>query len=86
MKGKLSPEYKGSDELYNKGESVPNKLSDTRSLKTSALTGERNWLSKSSKHKQAFMLWSSGLQAFNLSVKHLTQLEKRTQRQEISLT
>lgn len=65
---------------------MPNKLSDTRSLKTSPLTGEKNWLSKSSKHKQVLMLWSSGLQAFNSSVKHLTRLEERTQPQELSLT
>jgi hypothetical protein len=55
---------------------MPDKPSDIRSLKTSALTAKKNRLSKSSKHKQIYILWSSGLHAFNFSVKHFTQLEK----------
>lgn len=68
MKGKQSPGYEQSDYLYNKGITMPDKSSDIKSLKTIASAGEKTRLSKQSKYKQTFILWSFVLHAFDFSV------------------
>lgn len=68
-----------SNQLYNKGETLPGKPPNIRSLKTAAVTGGEKRLCKSPKHKQIFILWSFVLHGPNFSVETLGSSGKRTQ-------
>lgn len=80
---KKCPEQGESNQLYNKGETLPGKPSDIRSLKTAAVTGGEKRLCKSPKHKQIFILWSFVLHGLNFSVETLGSSGKRTQQRDL---